>query len=143
MCSGVERAPGSTCTRLTPTVTLPAALPRSVQLDWNAPSSARKGSMSSQCTTCSATSRLDHGCDPGVMGESAPLERVGSEFGSLLLGPEPGLALAQQLADLGEQLLRARALALEGLDPLQPVHDGARLDRKSTRLNSSHVENSY
>src|SRR5439155_11350191 len=81
-----------------------------------------------------------------------------SEFGPLRLGLEPGLALAQQLADLGEQLLRARALALERFDPLQPVHDCARcihlpnvavmhrlerIDRKSTRLNSSHVAISY
>src|SRR5256884_2905457 len=122
MCSGVERAPGSTCTRLTPTVTLPAALPRSVQADWNAPSSARKGSTSSQCTTCSATCRLDHGCDSGVIGEPAPLERVAGEFGPLLPGLEPGPPPPQQPPDPGEQLLRAPAPPPEGPDTPPPAH---------------------
>jgi len=59
------------------------------------------------------------------MGEPAALERVGGELVALPLGLEPCLPLAQKLADLGEQLLRSGALALEGLDPLQPVHNRA------------------
>src|SRR6266542_2915513 len=50
-CAGVERLPGSTCQRVTPIATLPAAVPRSVWVDSTSPSSARLLSASSQCAT--------------------------------------------------------------------------------------------
>src|SRR5436309_10652572 len=101
MCRGVERPFGSTWTRLTPTVTLPAALPRSVQVERNAPSSARTPSTSSQCTTCSATGRLDHGRNSRVVCRPTPVERVRRQVGAFALPLEPCLALAEKLAHLG------------------------------------------
>jgi hypothetical protein len=59
------------------------------------------------------------------MGEPAALEGVGCELGAFAFRLEPCLSLPQQLPDLGEQLLRSRALALEGLDPFEPVHHRA------------------
>ena len=55
----------------------------------------------------------------------ATLERVGGDLCAVAFRLEPRLALAQQLADLGEELLRSGTLPLEGLDPLEPVHDRA------------------
>src|SRR2546423_85226 len=140
MCSGVERAPGSTRTRLTPTVTLPAARPRSVHVERNAPSSARSPSTSSQCTMCSATGRLDHGRHSGVVCGPTAVERLRCKLGSVAFRFEPCLALAKQLAHLGEQLLRARALALEGFDPFEPVHDCPRLVHASERSGRKQAE---
>src|SRR6266536_1585138 len=96
-------------------------------MERNAPSSARSPSTSSQCTMCSATGRLDHGRHSGVVCDPTAVECLRRKLGSLSFCLEPGLALAKQLADLGEQLLRARAFALEGLDPLEPVYDCPRL----------------
>jgi hypothetical protein len=59
------------------------------------------------------------------MGESAALDRVSCELGAFSFRLEPCFPLAQKLAHLGEKLLRSRALALESLDPLEPVHDRA------------------
>src|SRR5439155_27366531 len=52
-----------------------------------------------------------------------PLERIESELVALAFRLEPCLPLAHQLADLGEPLLVPRALALERLDPVEPVDD--------------------
>lgn len=57
------------------------------------------------------------------MGHPAAIERVDGELGAVALGLEPHLAFAQKLANLGEQRLRSSALALERLDPLQPLQD--------------------
>src|SRR5262245_3253948 len=44
----------------------------------------------------------------------------------------PGLRLGQQLAQLGEEVCRSCALALEAFDALQPLHDGLHLVHAST-----------
>lgn len=57
------------------------------------------------------------------MGDPTAVERIDGELGAVALGLEPHLAFAQELANLGEQRLRSSALALERLDPLQPLQD--------------------
>src|SRR4051812_1269696 len=122
MCSGVERAPGSTRTLLTPTVTLPAARPRSVQVERKAPSSLRSLSTSFQWTMCSDMYRLS--TRPTallIVGDAAAIEGFGREA-RLAFAQQPQLALSKQLANLGEKLLGTRTLPLEGLDALEPPH---------------------
>src|ERR671937_257609 len=65
---------------------------------------------------------LRDGRHPRIVSSAAALERLRGELGAVALGLEPGLAFAKELAHLGEQLLRACALPLQGLDALEPVH---------------------
>jgi hypothetical protein len=53
--------------------------------------------------------------------EPAPLESLGGDLAAGPFGGEPGLALPEQLAHLGEERFGRRAFALERLDPREPV----------------------
>src|SRR5215468_3129207 len=70
---------------------------------------------------------LRHGHHRHRAREAAALERLYSLAGAVPLGPDPLLAFAEELPDLREQQLRRCTLALERLDPLQPVNDRPRL----------------
>src|SRR6185437_7335746 len=57
----------------------------------------------------------------------ALLDRVHGGLGNGPFGPRPGLRLAQQGPQLGEQIARQRLVAIERLDSLEAVQHASRL----------------
>src|SRR5690625_4568689 len=76
----------------------------------------------------------DHRGD-AVTAHGHPVERIGNLHGALLVGDDDQLGLVTQLAEDLQQPAQVRVVQ----GRLDLVHQ----DRKSTRLNSSHVATSY
>src|SRR5436190_23176222 len=138
---GVERRPDAMRILFMLIRSLPAARASCVQVLPIVPASSYSLSRSSQWTMCSDMgATLRHRHHPQLVRKAATFERLCRHVRAVPLGPDPRLALAEELPDLCEQELRRRALALERLDPLQPVHDRPRLvhavnvARKSARV---------
>src|SRR5436190_16360747 len=125
---GVERRPDAMRIRFMLIRSLPAARASCVQVLPIVPASSYSLSTSSQWTMCSDIgATLCHGHHLNLVRQATPLERLFCPVGAIALGPDPFLALAEELPDLREQVLRCRAFALERFDALQPVNDRPRL----------------
>src|SRR3954469_25677383 len=118
MCTGEDSLPGSTRSRLTPTFSEPAAVPRSYRFEPSCPCSTRRGSTSSQCAI--PTRRLFHDCS-----ERRSARVDGGSRAFVALAARPRLRLADELAQLVEELRRLRIGAFERVDSLESRENGA------------------
>src|SRR5919109_4554806 len=133
-CAGVDHLPGSISTRLTPTLTEPAALPRSLQLEARWPSSLRRGSTSSQWAMKSVVedTAFHPACDRNDLAGDVPGDLVGGERDDLardVLGSRH-LAERHRAGDPADEGLVESATGHRGVRPAgaDRVHARARCD---------------